>query len=225
MANLEAETLYPEQWNRMIFGHGNGQAWGPPEPKRAEMNGKTKEQLLNWASACRAKVAYWIGRIPDDQSKNDGFDEVRAAWFHLRALFLQQQAELLEPTNGEISCPRKPSTSNIRPMEVFPFGGRAAFITKRQRFEAEDANGYGETEEKPPAEEPSPAVLPEELKKPFRPPRKKAKTTPAPPTEGEMRWLAEVDLPCKEDMPAPSDEEDDPLLHQVEEINGDSEEE
>lgn len=214
MANLEAETLYPEQWNRMVGGGGaRGIPWGEPEPKRAEMNGKTKEELLRWASACKLKVAYWIGRIPEDQSKNDGFDEVRASWFSRRAIYLEQAAETVEEAPV-----RTLQRSAIRPMVPLPFGGRAASFTKRQRQEEEDADGNGWKEEEEDVAVPTPSVDPK-LLKPFKPPRKMAKTSTEIGTieDPPMKILAEIDLECTEKL----DSEDE----QAEEINGESEEE
>jgi hypothetical protein len=224
MANLEAEQLYPEQWAKMVEGGPKWKGWGQPEPKRVEMNGKTTGELQNWSSACKVKVAYWIGRIPEDQSKNDGFDEVRAAWFARRALFLSSEAERMEdlPTV-------RPSA--IRPLlpEKFPFGGRPALCTKRQRQEEEQPIGSGEAleiRESVPTPSPPAIELPQSLKQPFKPPRKLAKSV-----EGEMNWLAEVPTPPSMTQPSLmseevlSDSDDDPLLHQAEEINAESEEE
>jgi len=160
------------------------------------MNGKTKEQLLNWSSACKAKVSNWIGRIPDDQSKNDGWAECRATWLAKRASFLAKEAEPMEES------PRNLRTNGIWPMptERLPFGGRPAFITKRQRSETEDVSGTGaapEQEESVPPPSPTVILLDDSLKKPFKPPRKLQKKQ----EDGPMRWLAEVDLKCPEVLP------------------------
>jgi len=217
MSNWEAETLYPAQWERMVNGSATQQAWGPWKPPRSELNGKTKEQLLNWSSACKAKVTNWIGRIPDDQSKNDGWAECRATWLAKRASFLAKEAETMEET------PRNLRTNGIWPMptERLPFGGRPAFITKRQRSEEEDVSGTGEMPDpKESAEELSPTVTPldDSLKKPFKPPRKLQRKQ----EDGPMRWLAEVDLKCPEALP-PEEEQTQPQERNAE--SSDSEEE
>lgn len=229
MANTEADTLYSDQWEKMVNGGPKWQGWGEPEPTRQQLNGKTREDLLNWASACKVKVAYWIGRIPEDQSRNDGFDEVRATWFQKRALALEEAAGTIteEPVRKRLT------SSGIRPMipqERLPFGARPAFITKKRRQEEDDADGTGDpSEEGPSVPAPSPTVM-----KPFRPPRKVQKTdigsaetvpsvasqdmSPSSPPDPPMRWLAEVDLKCTEVI---SDDEETQLPEQQE----DSEEE
>lgn len=219
MANLEADKLFTEQWNRMLEGGGNHQGWGRPEPTRAMMNGKQQSDLLNWSLSCKKKVAYWIGRIPDDQSKNDGWAEVRALWFHRRAVFLEEQAETMQWQ------PPTQSISVIQPMPVdrLPFGARPAFITKRARQEEEDANGTGNLkQEEDSVLEPSPSVTPLDasLTRPFKPPRKKARVDLGEIPETPVRILAEVDLTCPEKMT----EEEDQLLENNHD-SSDSEEE
>lgn len=211
MCNLEADVIFADQWNRMVEGNGSrGLPWGEPEPIRAALNGKTKEQLLNWACACKGKVAYWIGRVPDDQSKNDGFFEVRALWFQRRAMFLEDAAETIEDVPV-----RTLQRSAIRPMVPLPFGGRAALCTKRQQQEEADVDGSGPQAETEDAV--AVPILSADLKKPFKPPRKKAKTEIGTVDDPPMKILAEIDLECTEKL----DSEDE----QAEEINGESEEE
>jgi len=222
MAYADTEFTYPEQWKRMVHGDSKQEGWGNWQPPRSELNGKTKEQLLNWSSACKAKVTNWIGRIPDAQSKNDGWAECRATWLAKRAEFLRETAETLQSplrhsTNqmSGLNWEKRRENSGILPMptERLPFGGRPAFITKRQRSEEEDVSGTGEaTDQKESAEEPSPTVTPldDSLKKPFKPPRKLQKKQ----EDGPMRWLAEVDLKCPEVLPQEES--------QIEEKNADS---
>jgi len=125
-------------------------------------------------------------------------------------MYLEEQAETIEEA---------PRTNHIRPMEnptKFPFGGRPAFITKRQREEEEA--GSGEIEQlNDSVETPSPTVikLDDSLKKPFMPPRKKQCIEVGSIQDPPLRILAEVDLTCKETI-------DEETSFQINEQNCDS---
>lgn len=154
------------------------------------MNGKTFEQLKSWRDRCQQKIMYQIGKIPETAS-NDGYFEVRALWYQNRVISLEAAMDSLdqpETSNGTTSSPK----SVIRPMERLPFHARPAFITKRQREETtEESNGSGEASQPeqsaPPA---SPIVIPPELKRPFKRPRKKEDLSKS---EGSSEDTEEID--------------------------------
>lgn len=177
MSLENAPELYSQQWTRLVEGDSKGQPWGLPVPTRAEMNGKTAEDLRRWAANCKAKVAFFLGRIPDDPTENDGFWECRVHWMAQRADHLLMAAYAVE-TGGPPPPQRTPAIHPM-PRERLPFNARPAFNTKREREESENGSGYLQKQSET-VEEPSPSVtihLAPALLKPFQVPRKRLKVS------------------------------------------------
>lgn len=84
MALENSDRLYPDQWRRLTQGSDKDQAWGNPQPPRTSLNGKTAEEIRGWAANCKAKIAFFLGKIPERQEDNDGFWEVRGYLMRLK---------------------------------------------------------------------------------------------------------------------------------------------
>lgn len=152
MALENADAIYPDQWNRLEDKDQKG--WGRCIPTHGEMSGKSKEELLNWSNACRRKIAYWIGCIPNEG--NDGFQEVRAWWLKKRADALADAAKRLEEDGHPATAfyrnqvpPQFKKEPAIRPMTIslggWPGAQPVSYTNESARVYEEVMNGCGTT--------------------------------------------------------------------------------
>ena len=201
------------------MGDAKGVAWGDPIPTRTQLNGKTAEEIRFWGANCTAKIAFYLQKIPDDESQNDGYWEVRCFWHHKRKTWLLEQAALLQSNPTPTS--KLPAVRALLPTSTRPNlggwpGGQPVSFTNISSRETDGGTEAGPIIE--PAPLPSPTVLLEEVlaqphwpsldcKKmiqPFKPPRKRAleeeKGGSSPPLRRSKRERKKNKLYCEEDL-------------------------
>ena len=202
------------------MGDAKGVAWGDPIPTRTQLNGKTAEEIRFWGANCTAKIAFYLQKIPDDESQNDGYWEVRCFWHHKRKTWLLEQAALLQsnPTpTSKLPAVRALLPTSTRPtLGGWPGGQPVSFTnTSAREAEAGSIEAGPISENAPPL---SPTALLEEVlaqphwpsldcKKmiqPFKPPRKRAleeeKGGSSPPLRRSKRERKKNKLYCEEDL-------------------------
>ena len=91
--------------------------WKEAIPTYLEYHGKSEEELLSWAEACRRKGAMAEGRL-----SGDGFWEARAQWYREREQYLRQYAATpsfvqKDRLGNRVEMKRK--ISAIRPMDPY----------------------------------------------------------------------------------------------------------
>ena len=219
----------------MVDGDEKSPAWGLPRPPAEKLNGKSAEELRNWAANCTNKISYYLGRIPEGAGQNDGFWEVRMYWHSERKRFLldaatRLQVEAVDPHHRfmcDATLPAvrpnvdwKENTGQARPAirPLLPFQARPASSTKRMREEEKDtatpgANPPAGTGLTPPqnenVESPSPTAA-------CIPPASVASLTPSKPPRKKRRKEFEL---LKDESQARGEDEIDPLLYCDEELS------
>lgn len=163
MALENSDLHWPEQWRRLTQGDAKGVAWGDPIPTRTQLNGKTAEEIRFWAANCTAKIAFYLQKIPDDESQNDGYWEVRCFWHHKRKTWLLEQAALLQsnPTpTSKLPAVRALLPTSTRPnLGGWPGGQPVSFTNISSRESGSTEPGPIEDS----VSAPSPTVLLEEV--------------------------------------------------------------
>jgi len=142
MAFENTDATYPSQWRRLTEGDDKNPGWGSPILPKTALHGKTAEELASWAANCKGKIAFYLGKIPDNQEENDGFWEVRCYWFQTRSLWLMSQRALLIASNS----PLHQQPSAVRPMTLggWPGAQPVSFTKKRTSIQTDTTDGTGE---------------------------------------------------------------------------------
>lgn len=94
-------------------------AWGTAVPiaRTQEIESKTPEDLRAWATNCRRRATYALGR-----GNGDGFFEARMRWYGERAAYLDKEADnkgFAAPKEVWMP-PKKRPIDAIRPMNPYP---------------------------------------------------------------------------------------------------------
>jgi hypothetical protein len=214
MALVDADKQYPDQWRRLTVAkeRDSDVLWGDPILPNSALAGKTAEDLASWAANCKAKIAFYLGRIPEDPAKNDGFWEVRCSWHAKRADFLLEKRKLLMEMNSV--SPSKPPA--IRPMIPTPGGwpgARNVSYTKMSDWSMETTNGCGQDgSNEEIVKEPFPSALLEDalrvqpwpnldpaiMRKPFKRPRTMTEKETIPKLRRSSRLKKKNTMYCDE---------------------------
>lgn len=203
--------------------------WGDPIVTHQGLSGKTGEELASWAANCSGKAAFYLPKIPTEDS--DGFWEVRVCWLGMRANCLKaariRLLEMNSPSQPERSEEEKgytklPAIHALYPTSTRPNlggwpGGQPVSFTNTSAREAEAGSiEAGPISENAPPLSPT-ALLEEVLAQPhwpsldckkmiqpFKPPRKRAleeeKGGSSPPLRRSKRERKKNKLYCEEDL-------------------------